>query len=250
MQIRSAWLGLLPIVGLLVAWELAARLALINPALLPPPSVVIPVLAQLLVSGDFLMPLAHTLSLMFVGYFIACVSGCALGLAMGSSKTLYDLLEPVTEIVRPIPKAALLPPLFLFLGMGLATKLTIVALAAFFPVLINTVQAVRGIDPIAVNTARTFGYSPLRTLFRVVLPASLPMIFSGMRISLGLALILVVLAEMLVDSNGIGYVILDMQRSFRVSEMYAWIVILAALGIALNLLFEALERRLLPWRSA
>src|SRR5262249_262455 len=155
---------------------LTSRCHLVNPALLPPPSAVAPVLTHIVVSGDFLAPLGQTLGLMFVGYAVACFCGCVLGLAMGSSRTLYDLLEPVTEILRPIPKGAVVPPVFLFLGMGLATKVTIVALAAFFPVLINTVQAVRGIDPVAINTARTFGYSPLRTLIRVTLPASLPMV--------------------------------------------------------------------------
>jgi ABC-type nitrate/sulfonate/bicarbonate transport system permease component len=125
---------------------------------------------------------------------------------------------------------------------------TVVALAAFFPVLNNTLQAVRGIDPVTVGTARTFGYSRAETLCNTVLPAALPMILTGMRVSLGLSLVLAILAEMLVSSNGIGFLILDMQRSFRVPEMYAWIVILGALGLLLNALFEWVERKLVAWR--
>ncbi len=151
------------------------------------------------------------------------------------------------EAIRPLPKPALLPPLILFLGIGDTMKLVIVGLAVFFPVLINTVQGVRGVDPLLINTARTFGISPARILWSVVLPAALPFIITGMRISLGLGLILVVVAEMLAGTGGIGYLIVDMQRSFQVTSMYAWLVILAVLGFLLNLAFEELERRLLFW---
>jgi ABC-type nitrate/sulfonate/bicarbonate transport system permease component len=193
---------------------------------------VLPLVWQILASGSFVAPLAETLSLLALGFGIGCVSACALGLAMGWSAALFRLLEPLVELVRPIPKPALIPPLFLFLGLGTATKVTVVALAAFFPVLINTLQAVRGIDPVTVGTARTFGYSRTATLLNTVLPASLPMILTGM----------------LINSKGIGYLILDMQRSFRVPEMYAWIVILGLLGLLLNAVFEWIEGRLVAWR--
>ena len=140
-----------------------------------------------------------------------------------------------------------MPPLILFLGIGNEMKLVIVGLAVFFPVLINTIQGVRGVDPVLVDMARTFGYGPGRIATRIVLPAALPFIFTGLRISLGLGLILVVVAEMLAGTGGIGYLIVDMQRSFRVTSMYAWLFILAALGFALNFAFEWLERRLLFW---
>jgi ABC-type nitrate/sulfonate/bicarbonate transport system permease component len=242
------WPGLVTFLALLAVWEAASAWGHASPALLPPPSRVLPLAWAILASGSFLAPLAETLSLLALGYGIGCACGCALGLAMGWSAPLFRLLEPLTELIRPIPKPALIPPLFLFLGLGTATKVTVVALAAFFPVLINTVQAVRGIDPVTIGTARTFGYSRTATLFNTVLPASLPMILTGMRVSLGLSLVLVILAEMLVDSRGIGFLILDMQRSFRVPEMYAWIIILGLLGLLLNALFEWIEGKLVAWR--
>jgi ABC-type nitrate/sulfonate/bicarbonate transport system permease component len=238
------WLGLVTSLALLAIWEAVSASGLVNRALLPPPSRVLPIVWQILSSGSFVAPLGETLSLLALGYGIGCASACALGLAMGWSASLFRLLEPLVELIRPIPKPALIPPLFLFLGLGTATKVTVVALAAFFPVLINTLQAVRGIDPVTVGTARTFGYSSSETIFYTVLPASLPMIVTGMRVSLGLSLVLVILAEMLVNSNGIGFLILDMQRSFRVPEMYAWIIILGLLGLLLNAIFQRLERKL------
>lgn len=243
------WLGLVPIGALIVLWEAISGFRIVNPTLLPPLTQVLPVVSHIVLSGEILEPLSQTLAIMAAGYLIGCGIGCGLGLLMGWNRAIYDLFDPLVEIIRPIPKAALLPPLFLFLGMGLATKLVIVALAAFFPVLINTIQAVRGVSPVAIGTGRTLGFSSVKILFRIVLPFSLPMILAGMRISLALALILVVLAEMLVDSRGIGYVILDMQRSFKIRDMYAWIIILGVLGMLLNAAFEVVEKRLVPWRT-
>ncbi len=153
------------------------------------------------------------------------------------------------ELIRPIPKPALIPPLFLFFGIGVKTMLIIVVLAAFFPVLINTLQGVRGIDPTLINTARTLRLSQTALTLKVILPAALPMIMTGMRISLGLALTLTILAEMLVGENGIGFLILDMQRAFQIRQMYAWVVVLAVIGVTLNALFEWAERRAVPWRG-
>jgi NitT/TauT family transport system permease protein len=189
------------------------------------------------------------LVLLFAGYAVSCVLGIALGLAMGWNRRVYGLFEPLVELFRPIPKPALVPPLFLFLGLGATMKITVVAMAAIFPGLISTIQGVLGVDRVALDTARTFGCPPLRTIFKVVLPASLPLILTGMRVSLGLGLVLVVLAEMLSGQGGLGFVILDMQRSFEIRDMYAWIFILAALGLCLNAGFVFVENRAVPWRS-
>jgi ABC-type nitrate/sulfonate/bicarbonate transport system permease component len=184
-----------------------------------------------------------------VGYLLACTVGILLGLAMGFHRPTYALLEPTLELVRPIPKPALLPPLILLLGLGAAMKIAIIFLGALFPVLINTIQGVRTVDPVLVDVARTFRRGSLATVFRVILPASLPLILSGMRVSLGLGLILVILSEMLTGSQGLGAQLVDAQRAFRVQEMYAWTVVLALLGLALALSFDALERRLIFWSS-
>jgi ABC-type nitrate/sulfonate/bicarbonate transport system permease component len=192
----------------------------------------------------------QTLYLLFVAYFVACAVAVALGLLMGRFEPIHNLFEPVVESLRPLPKAALLPPLMMLLGLGDAMKLAVVGLAVLFPVLINTVQGVRGVDPVLINTARTFGHSRSRILRNVILPASLPLILAGMRVGLGLGLILVTTAEMMAGTGGVGYLIIDMQRSFRVQNMYAWIVILAVLGYALNALFLKLELRATHWASA
>jgi len=241
--------GLLSILGAMLLWELICRAGLVNLSLLPPPSQIAPALWKILASGSFLAPLGQTLGMLLIGYTIACAAGVALGLLMGCSDYLYGLLEPLVEVIRPIPKPALIPAMVVFLGIGAGMKITMVALAALFPVLINTLQGVRGVDPVLLATARTLGCSRLATIRKIILPASLPMILTGMRVSLSMGLVLVILAEMLTAESGIGFLILDLQRSFQVRPMYAWIAILAVVGLLLNVLFEMVEDRAVPWRA-
>jgi ABC-type nitrate/sulfonate/bicarbonate transport system permease component len=200
-------------------------------------------------TGAFLAPLAQTLWLLLVGYVAACILGVLIGLLVGRSERAFCLLEPLIEAIRPLPKPALIPIFFLFLGPGSTMKITMVALAAFFPVLINTLQGVRGVDRVLLDTAKTLGLSSFSLVRKVILPAALPLILSGMRVSLGLGLVLVVVAEMLEADSGVGFQVLDLQRAFRVKEMYSWIFVLAVVGLSLNSAFEWGEKRLTPWHS-
>lgn len=241
--------GLLSPAVVLCLWEAAGAFGWVNPILLPRPSQIVQSLIQLVLDGELVSPLVHTVTLFFVGYVLASVIGVALGVAMAVSNALYGLLEPLVELIRPVPKSALVPVLFLFLGIGKATMITIVVLAAVFPILISTFQGVKGLDPVLLETARTFQVSRSRTIFGIVLPASLPMILAGMRVALGLGLVLVILAEMLAGENGIGFRVLDLQRAFQIKDMFAWIFVLVALGGGLMMLFDVIERRLVPWRG-
>ena len=243
-------LGAAVIVAALAGVEAVVRSQLVNPALIPAPSTVAARVAGIVAGGELFAPLGITLYLLFTAYFAASALAIAAGLAMGRFAPVYNLLEPLTEVLRPLPKAALLPPLILFLGLSDAMKLAVIGLGVFFPVLINTVQGVRGVDPVLVDTGRTFRCGRRALLLGIVLPAALPLVLAGMRVSLGLGLILVVIAEMLAGTGGLGYLIIDMQRSFRVRDMYAWIVILAVLGYALNAVFLKLEQRLIHWAHA
>ena len=223
--------ALLALVLLGLEWAVEARL--IRRALLPPPSVIGAALWDLLASGDFAAPLFATLWLVFAGFAIGSALGIAAGVAMGWWTGVHRLLEPLVELLRPIPKAALVPAMMLFLGIGEAMKITSVALAVFFPVLVNTLQGVRGVDRVLLDAGRTHGWGTAQILRHLVLPASLPFILAGMRVALGLALVLAVLSEMLSGQGGLGFLILDMQRSFQVRLMYAWLVILAVVGLVL-----------------
>lgn len=251
---RLSWpergLGAGVILLFLAGVEIAVRLKWVNPVLIPAPTIVAERTWEILAKGEFLAPLGATLYLLAVAYFAASALAIAVGLLMGRFRAVYHLLEPLVELMRPLPKPALLPPLILFLGLGDAMKFAVIGLGVFFPVLINTVQGVKGVDPVLVNTGRTFRCGNLALLLRIVLPAALPLILAGMRVALGLGLILVVIAEMMAGTGGVGYLIIDMQRTFRVQHMYAWIVILAVLGYVLNAAFLKAEHRLIHWAHA
>jgi ABC-type nitrate/sulfonate/bicarbonate transport system permease component len=246
-RIGSLLPGLVFLALVLAALEYLTRTGVINRALFPPPSIVAGTFSDLLTQGTVLKPLGLTLALFAAGYLVAVIGGVLLGLAMGSSQTINSLLDPLIESIRPMPKAALVPVLMLFLGFGPPMQITAVALASFFPVLINTIQGVRGTDPVLIATGRTFGLSGLAITFKIVLPAAMPYIFTGMRVAVGLALLMTILTEMLAGGGGLGYLVLENQRSFRIRDMYAWLVILAAIGLFINIGMARAERRFVPW---
>ncbi len=248
-QVGGIALGLVVPILFFAVLEVGARLGKFNPVFLPPPSMIFREVLVLLVSGRFLAPLFHTLWLLLCGLGIGCFLAIAVGLLMGWSVRIHNLLEPLVELLRPIPKPALLPPLILFLGIGPSLEITIVSLGVFFPVLINTVQGVRSVDPVMVDTAKTFGHGRFTVWFRILFPASLPYIFTGLRVALGIGFILTIIAEMLAGNGGLGDVIVTSQRSFRVTESYAWLVILTVAGFAATVLFNVCERRVIRWRE-
>lgn len=246
-DVLRAWPGVAFIALVLTGLESAVHNGLVKRTLLPAPTEIGRALWGLLVDGEIVVPLSETLVRLACGFAIGAAFGIAAGVALGYRRHLYELFEPLIEFLRPIPKAALVPPLVLFLGVGDAMKITSIALAVTFPILINTLQGARGVDPVLLQTARTLGATPLTIMRKVVLPSALPFIFSGMRLSLALGLIVAVMSEMVAGTDGLGFLIIDMQRAFRVRQMYAWIVILAVVGYLLNVLLVYVEARLVFW---
>ncbi|MGH3327750.1 MAG: ABC transporter permease [Streptomycetales bacterium] len=192
---------------------------------------------------------APSLARMFAGFLVAVVVAVVLGFVLGLSRPARRVVEPIVEFLRAIPPPALLPFGLLVLGVGDAMKVFIIAVVCVFPVLLNTIDGVSGIDPTLVETARAYGVRGLDRLRRVVLPATLPQVFAGMRTSLSLALILMVISEMVASTNGLGYFVLQSQRSFDIPEMWSGILLLGLLGYVLNAGFTAIERRALRWHQ-
>lgn len=240
------WLFILLIGGLL---EACVQGGVVKAAIVPPPSRVLETAWGLVRGGGLWAPVWHTASLLLLGWALACIGGAALGLAMGFNRRVYALFEVLVELIRPVPKPALVPPLMLLLGMGPGMEIAIVFLGAFFPVLISAIQAAQSLDPVRLDAARTLRVGKWRTVRKVIVPQSLPMVLSGMKISLALAIVLAVLAEMLTGTGGLGAMIVDLQRSFRAREMYAWVLVLAVFGCLLVYGFEWLERRLTFWQT-
>jgi ABC-type nitrate/sulfonate/bicarbonate transport system permease component len=248
MKARLPGFGL--IIAVLIVWELASLFRIVDPVSLPRVSVIFESWFRDIGNGRLPVQLFPSLARIFVGFGIAVLVAVPVGLLMGTSAFVFRLLEPLTEFVRPIPSSAYIPIAILFLGIGDEMKVFIVFLACFFPILLNTYGGVRGVDPVLVDTGRTFGLSRGQRLRQIILPAALPSILTGMRISIGIALIVSVVAEMISGNSGIGYFILDMQRIFRVPEMFAGIFTLGVLGYLLNLGFLQIEGYFLRWRPA
>jgi len=243
---RLAGVGLL--VGLLVLWEVGVRTATEQSPSLPPVSRILSSWWELLVSGELVTELASSLGRMAMGYVIAALLGISLGLLMGYYRFFHGLLEPLVELLRPVPTPAYIPIAILFLGLDTEMKVFLIFIATFFPVLLNTVAGVRQVERVQIDTGRTFGLGSAQIVRQIVLPSALPNIFTGLRVSLGIGLIMVVISEMVAANSGIGYFILQAQRSFRVPEMYAGIFTLALVGYLLNVLFLSVERRVVHWR--
>ncbi|WP_229663241.1 ABC transporter permease [Microbacterium album] len=191
-----------------------------------------------------------SLGRMFLGYAIAVVIAVVSGVALGLSVVARQAASPLVEFFRAIPPTALLPFAILVFGVGFEMKVFIIAFVCVWPVLLNTIDGVRAIDPVLRETVRVYRLSNVDQLRRIVLPAIAPQVFAGMRTSLSLAVILMVVSEMVASTNGIGYFVLQAQRSFDIAEMWSGILLLGIFGYLLNAVFIWIERRSLTWYRA
>jgi len=243
---ESRLTGVALIFLLLALWQLSA-IYLVHSPTWPTVTTIFESWFENIADGTLIKHLFATLWRQMLGYGLAVVAGITLGLVMGYYRAFYNLLEPLVEILRPIPGPAYLPILVLFVGIGHEMKVVLIFLAALFPILLNTYSGVRSIDRVQFDTARTLGLTTFQTFRELVLPAASPQILTGMRISLAISLILAVLGEMVVSNDGLGYFVLLAQRTFKVPDMFAGIFTLALLGYALNRLFLIAERRVARW---
>lgn len=190
---------------------------------------------------------APSLWRLFLGYSIAVLAAVVIGVALGGSPTLRRMADPVVQFLRAIPPPVLIPAGILVLGVGATMKVALIAFVCFWPVLLNTIDGVGGVDPTLRETARSFQVSRRDQLCHVVLPSAAPQIFAGARVSLALAVIMMVVSEMVASTNGIGYFVLQSQRTYAITQMWSGIFLLALLGYVLNVLFLLVERRVLRW---
>lgn len=238
--------GFALVFALLALWQVSA-LYWVSSTNWPPVTEVLRGIAAGVRSGELLQVFGESLYRMAIGFAAGSAVGVAVGVAMASVRRIDAALSPLVELLRPIPIPAIIPPLILLLGIDDAMKIFVVAFSTFFPVLVNTAAGVRAVDVTALQVARTLQAGRWRTVVRVVLPSSLPYVMAGLRISLALALIVTVVAEMISGSSGIGYYLMTMQYAMRSADMYAAIFVLAAVGYALNRAILAIEHRVLHW---
>jgi ABC-type nitrate/sulfonate/bicarbonate transport system permease component len=195
-------------------------------------------------AGSDLVP---SLARLLAGYAIAAVIGVGGGLLLGVSGTARRIAEPVIQFVRAIPPTALIPAAIVALGVGDVMRVSIITIACIWPILLNTIDGVAGVETTLLETARSYAVRPFDRLRYVIFPAALPQIFAGLRISLSIAIVVMVVSEMVASTDGIGFFVLHSQSSFAISEMWSGILVLGILGYLLNLGFTQVERRMLRW---
>jgi NitT/TauT family transport system permease protein len=240
--------GVLLIALLLLLWQLSAMYLVKTPTW-PTVTRIFEAWSENILDGTLPHHMVATFWRQMLGYGLAILIGVGLGLVMGYYRVFYNLLEPLVEVLRPIPGPAYLPVLVLFVGIGHEMKVVLILVASVFPILLNTYSGVRAIDRVQFDTARTLGLNTLQTFRELVIPAASPQILTGMRISLAISLILAILGEMIVSNDGLGYFVLLSQRTFKVPEMYAGIFTLAIFGYALNRVFLLVEAKLVRWHQ-
>jgi len=231
---------------ILVAWQLYT-IARDDPKF-PTPTTIIAVLQDKFLFSEFETNVVPSLERIFVGFAIAVIIGVALGIPLGLSRIGRSAAMPHIEYWRAIPPPALLPiSIILLHSIGNTQKISFIAFFCIFPVLLNTIDGVRAIEPTLIDTARSFRVPTHERVRRIVFPAALPQIFAGMRTSLALAVIVMVLSEYFASTDGVGYVLLISKNTFDFNPMWAAILLIGVLGYLLNALFLLVERHVLAW---
>jgi NitT/TauT family transport system permease protein len=241
------WLAVISPVALIVGWEVASATGFLRAAFFPRPSTVLVHLRGLAADGTLLGHTLPTLSRMAWAFVLAAGLGIAVGLAMGLWRRLRESLDPVFAIVYPIPSVLFLPLVSFVVPRGETALVITTAVTAFFLIAFTTADGVRQIDPLVVEAARHYGARGRRLFTAVLLPGALPFIFTGLRLGLGYALIVVVAVEIVSASRGLGALLWLSWQVLKVEDMYATFVVIAALGAVLSYGLAALRARLLPW---
>ncbi|MGA4798369.1 ABC transporter permease [Streptomyces lavendulocolor] len=236
------------IVALLLLWESAPRLALVDRTFLPPFSEVAVAWWGLAADGRLADDTLASLTRSLTGFGIAVAVSVPLGLLIGWYRRVADLLGPLLEVFRNTAALALLPVFVLLLGIGETSKISIVVYACTWPVLLSTISAVRSVDPTLLRLARSLDLPPVRLFQKVILPASVPSVFTGIRLAGAVSILVLVAAEMIGAKAGLGHLINASQYNFAIPQMYAGIITISAIGVAFNQLLVTLERRLSSWR--
>ena len=233
--------------AVLVLWEALCRAAHVSPAILPTPTQVALKWVEYLRSGELPSDAAATLLRVGVGFLIGAALALPLGLWMGARAKVYGAFNPLIQILRPIPPIAFIPLAILWFGLGNPPAFFLIALGAFFPVLMNTIAGVRNVDAIYVRVAQNLGAKSGTLFWRVLLPGAMPSILAGMRVGIGVAFICVIVAEMIAVNNGLGYRILEAREYFWSDKIIAGMISIGILGLAIDFGMARLNDRLLRW---
>ena len=263
-NLRRAATGLIVPLVALVIWQTCSGMGWVNPLVLPSPLAVLRKWIEYLLpatpfapseqnwlawalSGELIRDTVSSMVRVVLGFAVGAGLALPLGLAMGASQRVYIWINPLVQVLRPIPPIAYIPLSILWFGLGNPPAIFLIAIGAFFPILINTITGVRNVDSIYLRAARNLGATHMTVFRRVMLPAAVPYILSGVRIGIGTAFIVVIVAEMIAVNNGLGFRILEAREYFWSDKIIAGMISIGLLGLAIDLAVTRLNNHLLRW---
>ncbi len=251
-KFKNSILGLRPLVGVLVflaIWEIAPRIGMADPVVLPPFSIVMAAWFKLLLSGALIKHLLVSLGRSIVGFSLGLVIAVPLGFLIGWFKSVEYYLDGILQTFRQTPVLALFPVFILIFGIGEVSKVSIIFWGVQWAILLNTITGVKNVDPLLIKSARSMGASPLTLFSKVVFPSAVPNILTGIRLSATTSVLIIVAVEMMGASSGLGFLVFDSEIKFKIPNMYAAIITLSMLGLILNYSIVYLEKRVTHWKE-
>lgn len=237
--------------ALIVLWQIVFTVSGFNPALFPSPILAGKALSKMILDGSIFINVGASMYRFALGYISAILVAVLLGLLLGWFKGVFQYINPIVQLLRPISPMAWMPFIVLWFGIGNIPAIVIIFIAAFFPVLLSTVSAVGGIDPIYLKVSKNFGIKQPEILWKVILPAAFPQIANGIHLALGTAWVFLVAGEMVGAQSGLGYLIIDSRNNLRADVLMATIIVIGLIGLLLDTLLKKLEKRVLGlWGGA
>jgi NitT/TauT family transport system permease protein len=246
---KTKSLQLAVVLLLLSAWEILPATGVVNPHFLTPFSEVLKAIRELVATNQLQGHILISLKRIVMGLSVSIAIGAPLGLLMGWFGKFEKIVDAPLQAGRQISAFALFPVFILFFGIGELSKAIIIFWASLWPILLNTIEGVKNIDPLLVMSARSMGASRMKLLFKLIIPAAAPSIFTGVRLGASYAFMVLVAAEMVGANSGLGFLVLNSQETFRIPEMYAGIITLCLFGLMINNLLLFLEKRATKWKQ-
>lgn len=248
-QFKNPLISVFSFAMLLLIWEGATRLGLVEPLFLPAPSQIAQRAMQMAEQGTLLGHVVASTWRVTVGFLIASIVAIPLGIVLGFSRTSRAIFDPVLSFLRPLPSMSWIPLSLLWFGIGESQKYSIVFMGAFAPSLLYVIEATKSVDPLLVKAAQNLGARPRDVMIEVILPGSLPQILSGLKVMLGIAWTCVISAELVAAREGLGFMIMNGKEYFQTDTVVLGMVLISVTVMATDLLFRFVERRILPWKA-
>ncbi|MBV9240177.1 MAG: ABC transporter permease [Xanthobacteraceae bacterium] len=245
---RERIISFLSPIALLLLWEVLARLGILDTRFFPAPSQILSTLLTMMTSGELLDDTLISMTRLAVGFLVGGIPALIIGVVMGLNSTLRAMIDPLIAATYPIPKSSILPLALLVLGLGEASKIFMVAIGVFYPIAMNSMAGVREINRVYLDVGHNFKAGRWDVFRTIALPGAMPMIMTGVKLGVGMGLVLIAIAEMVGAKSGLGYLIWNAWETFAVDQMYVGLFVIALIGFALTLILNELEKILVPWK--